>query len=253
MLLVHAVNPHGFATLRRVNESNVDLNRNFLRHPEEHVANPDYDALGAAINPDRLDPESDAAARSALAAFAERHGFPRLQQALTRGQYAHPHGLYYGGARDEASAQALREVALRDTRGARRIAWVDVHTGLGPWGEVEMILEFAPDDPRYRRAKATWGDVVRTTATGESVSTAVHGSMDRGIAALLGGPRADARLRRVRDLRPAARSSSRCAPTTGCTRTATPTRSRAARSAASDGGNLPKTSSSFGATHSPWP
>ncbi len=29
-LLVHAVNPHGFAWLRRVNEDNVDLNRNFI-------------------------------------------------------------------------------------------------------------------------------------------------------------------------------------------------------------------------------
>jgi len=28
-ILVHAVNPHGFAWLRRVNEDNVDLNRNF--------------------------------------------------------------------------------------------------------------------------------------------------------------------------------------------------------------------------------
>src|SRR5205807_10591933 len=29
-LLVHALNPHGFAWLRRVNEDNVDLNRNFI-------------------------------------------------------------------------------------------------------------------------------------------------------------------------------------------------------------------------------
>ena len=30
LLLVHAVNPYGFAWNRRVNEDNVDLNRNFL-------------------------------------------------------------------------------------------------------------------------------------------------------------------------------------------------------------------------------
>jgi hypothetical protein len=40
LLLVHAVNPYGFAELRRVNENNVDLNRNFLGHPDEHAANP---------------------------------------------------------------------------------------------------------------------------------------------------------------------------------------------------------------------
>src|SRR5215831_12834065 len=48
LLLVHALNPFGFATLRRVNESNVDLHRNFLRHPDEHVLSPDYDRLYSA-------------------------------------------------------------------------------------------------------------------------------------------------------------------------------------------------------------
>ena len=185
VLLVHAVNPYGFASLRRVNESNVDLNRNFLRHPEQHAPNPDYDGLHAAINPERLDEESDAASRGALLAFAQREGFPRLQEVLTRGQYAHPRGVYYGGAREEDSARSLREIALAETRGARRIVWVDVHTGLGPYGEVEMILEFAPEDPRYRRARALWGEAVRSTANGESVSAAVCGAMDRGIGDLL--------------------------------------------------------------------
>lgn len=31
-LLVHALNPYGFARGRRVNEDNVDLNRNFVNH-----------------------------------------------------------------------------------------------------------------------------------------------------------------------------------------------------------------------------
>jgi hypothetical protein len=181
VLLIHGVNPYGFAALRRVNESNVDLNRNFVRHPDEHEPNADYDALAPAVNPERLDEESDAECRRLLLAFAERHGFPRLQEALSRGQYAHPRGVYYGGAREEDSARILREVALRETRGARRIVWVDVHTGLGPYGEVEMILEFAPEDARFRRARAVWGDAVRSTATGDSVSAAVCGPMDRGI------------------------------------------------------------------------
>ena len=32
LLLVHAINPYGFAWLRRENEDNVDLNRNFVDH-----------------------------------------------------------------------------------------------------------------------------------------------------------------------------------------------------------------------------
>jgi hypothetical protein len=185
VLLVHGVNPYGFAALRRVNESNVDLNRNFLRHPDDHVANPEYDALHAAINPPELGEESDAAARATMGAFASQHGFPRLQAALTKGQYVHADGVYYGGVREELSARILREVALRATRGAPRVAWIDVHTGLGPYGEVEMISEFAPDDPRFVRARAVWGDAMKSTASGDSVSAAVCGSMDVAVAEAL--------------------------------------------------------------------
>ena len=33
LIFIHAINPWGFAWGRRVNEDNVDLNRNFLLHP----------------------------------------------------------------------------------------------------------------------------------------------------------------------------------------------------------------------------
>ena len=115
------MNPFGFANLRRVNESNVDLNRNFLSHPEGHAPNPDYDALDAAINPERLDEESDAASRRALLGFAQREGFPRLQEVLTRGQYVHPRGVYYGGARGGGLGRARcarSPCARRAARGA---------------------------------------------------------------------------------------------------------------------------------------
>ena len=83
LLLVHAVNPYGFAHTRRVNESNVDLNRNFLRHPDEHVPNPDYDALYEHINPTELDEEADAAHVGALLEFGREHGIARLQEVLS--------------------------------------------------------------------------------------------------------------------------------------------------------------------------
>jgi hypothetical protein len=58
LVFVHAVNPWGFAWLRRVNEDNVDLNRNFLDHGKPHPANADYDALYAVMNPETLDSAS---------------------------------------------------------------------------------------------------------------------------------------------------------------------------------------------------
>ena len=52
LVLIHAVNPYGFAHLRRVNEDNIDLNRNFLRPGEAFSgADPGYVALNSLLNP----------------------------------------------------------------------------------------------------------------------------------------------------------------------------------------------------------
>ena len=182
VLLVHALNPFGFSALRRVNESNVDLNRNFLAHPDGHVANPGYEELYDAINPLTLDEETDAAQLGRIFEYADQHGFPELQATLTVGQYLHPEGVQFGGQRPEESNRLLREIAAAQARGAARVSWIDFHTGLGPWGEVEMIMESPPDAENFVRAKAWWGDRVRSTKTGESLSAAVHGSIERGLA-----------------------------------------------------------------------
>lgn len=43
--LVHALNPYGFAWLRRVNEDNVDLNRNFRDFAEPLPSSSAYEAV----------------------------------------------------------------------------------------------------------------------------------------------------------------------------------------------------------------
>lgn len=183
LLLVHALNPFGFSALRRVNENNVDLNRNFVRHPDGHVANPGYEELYDAVNPLRLDDEEkEAESRAALGAFAKQHGGNALQAALSVGQYAHPEGMQFGGHEQEESNRWLRGAAREITRGAPRVVWLDVHTGLGAYGEVEMIMESAPDSLDFVRARSWWGDSVRSIRGEGSVSSAVHGSVMVGLA-----------------------------------------------------------------------
>ena len=181
LLLVHAINPYGFAHHRRVNESNVDLNRNFVRHGEPHPDNPGYEELYDAINPERMDEDSEAEARERFFRFAQTHGFPALQRVLSCGQYAHPCGAQFGGRRDEASNRALREITRRHAGGAREVVWVDVHTGLGPYGEVELITEEGRDHPAYARGRKWFGEVFRSTAAGESYSAPLEGVMERGL------------------------------------------------------------------------
>lgn len=186
LLLIHGLNPYGFSAVRRVNECNVDLNRNFLAHPEGHVANPGYEQLYDAINPVQIDDEAgEAKSRGALLAFAKTHGFPELQAALSVGQYSHPEGVQFGGEKPEESNTWLRTNVLHATRNAPQVVWLDVHTGLGDYGEVEMIMESPTDSPVFVRARAWWGDCVRSVHSDDSVSPVVHGSIMAGLAEAL--------------------------------------------------------------------
>jgi len=180
VLLVHALNPYGFAWTRRVNESNVDLNRNFLRHPEDHVPSPDYDLLYAAINPEALDDGAEQASRQIFRAFAAEHGMRRLQQVMTSGQYRHPSGMQFGGAREEASNRIARRIVRERVRG-RRVAWVDIHTGLGSYGDYVMLTALAAEEPGARRGRVWYGDAVQIIGDGDAVTPICNGSADLGL------------------------------------------------------------------------
>ena len=86
VVLMHAVNPHGFAWLRRVTEGNIDLNRNFLDYAEPVPEKPEYDKLHAAICPDDWTESARASADNILDKYAEEHGQKVLNRVVMGGQ-----------------------------------------------------------------------------------------------------------------------------------------------------------------------
>lgn len=53
LVVVHCLNPYGMMCLRRVNDANVDLNRNFLLSNDEYIGSPDiYSKINYLLNPD---------------------------------------------------------------------------------------------------------------------------------------------------------------------------------------------------------
>ena len=56
VVLVYAINPHGFAWLRRVTEDNVDLNRNWNRNGRSPAPNAGYAELHPVRCPDGQEP-----------------------------------------------------------------------------------------------------------------------------------------------------------------------------------------------------
>ena len=174
LLFVHAINPYGFAWVRRVNEDNVDLNRNFVDF-DRLPANPGYDELAPALDPDSLSVEDLAVADAALLDYAGRHGMDGIQEAVSGGQYGHPTGVFYGGDGPVRSHRLLRELVRTRLFGARRVVFLDLHTGLGERAEVELITHEVPGSPDYERAVAWWGDRVASNTAGDSVSAELSG------------------------------------------------------------------------------
>lgn len=184
IVMLHALNPYGFAWDRRVNEDNADINRNFVDH-KKPPANKDYARMAQAISPRDLSKAAWKAANAVLRAYSEKHGAFALQEAITKGQYKYPDGIYYGGAKESWSAAMLRDVCREELRDVKKLIVIDFHTGLGPFGYGEMISEDMPGSAAYKRAKKMWGDRVCSAEAGESVSAPLNGTVDKAVAKFL--------------------------------------------------------------------
>lgn len=158
VVFTHAHNPWGFAHRDRVNENNVDLNRNFVDHTGRHPANSGYEALHALVTPARWDDETVDAVFAGLDAFRDAHGEQVFSNAFNGGQYTHPDGIFYGGRQPEWSNGTLR-AALRDQAGkARHAAFVDLHTGIGPYLDHVFLCFHPAGSAGYERARSWWGE-----------------------------------------------------------------------------------------------
>lgn len=158
VLLVHAVNPWGFAHRHRGTENNVDLNRNFRDFSSPPPANPGYDSLHPHLLLERWDETGIAQAFAAMDAFRAQVGEKAFSDAYNGGQYGQPDGIFYGGQAPEWSNLALRGLLRRHLGQAKRCVFVDFHTGIGPYGQPFLINVDAPGTPGRERARAIWGD-----------------------------------------------------------------------------------------------
>lgn len=140
LILVHVLNPYGMAWLRRTNEHNVDLNRNF--HLDNGIwtgAPPLYRRLDSLLNPASPPARDGFALR--LAAAGLRHGVRSVRQAIAHGQHRYPRGLFYGGAELQPGPRLLIEWLRTQLDAVESVFTIDLHTGLGPHGRDTLIVE----------------------------------------------------------------------------------------------------------------
>ena len=158
VVLVHGLNPYGFAHFTRTTENNVDLNRNFIdRAAGAPPANPHYETLHGDLMIRRWSDAENARVDKAMAAFTEKHGRDALFDTLARGQYLHQDGLMFGGKDREWSNRTLETVIAETLGGAEKVAFIDWHTGIGDYGKPFFLCFNEPGGALFQRACDWWG------------------------------------------------------------------------------------------------
>ncbi|MEM1147286.1 MAG: DUF2817 domain-containing protein [Pseudomonadota bacterium] len=161
IILIHALNPYGFAWRRRWNEDNVDLNRSFLL-PDQTAPDvpPEYRGVMQLLNPQSPPSKPDFFLPMAIRALwqqaleAKRNGAPlskmfaagfaKLKSTLPTGQYQYPKGLFFGGQTPSALQGILEEHLQLWVGDSPQVTHVDFHTGLGRRGDYALLLRPKP-------------------------------------------------------------------------------------------------------------
>ena len=173
VLVVHALNPWGMAWLRRCDQQGIDLNRNFVDFNAALPDNPGYHQLR-----DCLMHDDEQLRQAQLQRYGHEHGQAALEIAISGGQHEDPAGPFFGGT-GPAFARQLVESLINDyVLGNRRLAVIDLHTGLGPYGYGEVICDHAPASAGAATAQQWYGDSVTLPLAGTSSSVPKTGLLD---------------------------------------------------------------------------
>lgn len=187
MLLIHSLNPYGFAWDRRVTQEGCDLNRNFVDFSAALPDNEGYDILADSLVPREVDGPVLAAAEATIDKFRKENGELAFRKARSSGQYRHPTGMFFGGFGPTAARQTLESIVSDFRIDSREYVLVlDYHTGLGPYGYGELQCEQASGMTGYQRAREIFGLSVTSPDLGTSSAVVLNGSQDDYWQRLLG-------------------------------------------------------------------
>ena len=184
LLMIHAINPYGMAHLRRFNEHNVDVNRNFLDHESPPPNNRAYRELAGYIAPESMSLPSEIAALARLVWFRLTAGKAATKVAISGGQYTHPMGLFFGGRSETWSNNTFTSYVTRYLHGAKEVVAIDIHTALGPFGTAQLLPNIDPESEEHRYAKAIWdqslfSEIAPGKTANSYLSATVKSAMER--------------------------------------------------------------------------
>ena len=179
LALIHGINPWGMLNMRKANARNVDLNRNFVIDWRDRntLNNPDYDALKDLLHPSHAHPSKAYFYGQLLRTLLRlRQRAPRqIERALTLGQFNDPEGPYYGGTTYEPETMWMMRIIEKLFSCYRSIIWLDLHTGYGPRGLMQVVR--ASGDMHTRKAWQSYFSYPYVVETAGENFYAIHGDM----------------------------------------------------------------------------
>lgn len=184
-VLVHAVNPWGFAHCRRFTEENVDLNRNFWVERNFSAENKQYSLVKDWAEIADLSEQAIETAETTGKQLVEDIGIPRMKIALAGGQDINPQGLFFVGHGATWARVAFEYIVYR-TLGQIKIAFhMDLHTGLGPTGYADILSHYAENDERLETLVTYLGEAASSQRRITEIGQELRGALGDGLNRIL--------------------------------------------------------------------
>ena len=185
IVIFHVMNPWGMSWLRRENESNVDLNRNFLQKHENYSGcHNHYPKLNPLINIPYVGKRNDFFKYKFLF-HTFLYGKTKTKQAYAEGQYEFPKGLHFGGHKLEKGPKVFIDWLDNNIRKVKKCVWIDLHTGLGESGEDCLLVDLDVQSKKYVHLRnQKFGNRIMSLDPKQGIAYKIRGGMQKGIELL---------------------------------------------------------------------
>lgn len=167
ILLIHLINPWGSAWLRRVNEDNIDLNRNYIDFSSAAEINKKYADYHSIYNFKEISGSDKKQSDEKLRTIVKKIGWTNYHNTIEAGQYNYPDGIFYGGKAPSWSNLALKKIISEHSSKADNITFIDLHTGAGEYGHPMLMSITEEENPPTERARQMFGPWLYEITTGE--------------------------------------------------------------------------------------
>jgi len=138
ILFIHALNPYGFLNNRRVNENNVDINRNYCDDFNNMKINPKIfeiikknEKIFVAGTPRKNRLYENYKLYTTMLKSIIKNGIVQTIEAGVIGQNLYPKGVNYSGTAPEKSNLVFTNLISKITEGYNKTILIDLHTGIG--------------------------------------------------------------------------------------------------------------------------